>query len=386
MTGNVLDLESYQKPPMLLYHCFPRKRKCTCSWCNTCEEESLALSVLQLQTMVEYGLVMTPETLTIPDNPRATTGAPPRTTFTQTRACFTLATRHELWSDRKFATDGAWRTHSQVFGNFAIGLTSDAGRQLGAVPVFYYYKEPGNAGERINMTHEALFVLREMRSLAIALAWLEAKAPSVTDEDVWTMKELIDAGHVLDEEAFVKERIQKAKPEEADIVAALLETRRPAACNLVERINIVLGFFQAVDAPPARGGHQHEYYEQREWRIGHVFGPHVLGTWLKQNSSGDHRQAALRQRLHSQNPCFFDSERLEHSAVLHGLAVADTEGRQSFFDFVTEVICPQAAKKQVENLLLDLDFEKQEGRLAATNSALKANSKGALPVVFAKRR
>ena len=138
--------------------------------------------------MLEYGLVLTPETLTIPPNPRVSIGKPPRTRFTQTRACFTLAERDELWTEKKFLTDGEWKSHCDVFGQFAIGLTSESGRRLGAVPVMYFYPGPGNDGARLNMTHEALFVLRELRSLAIALAWLEALAPSTDDDqtDVWT--------------------------------------------------------------------------------------------------------------------------------------------------------------------------------------------------------
>ena len=135
-------------------------------------------------------------------------------------------------------------------------------------------------------------------------------------------------------------RIARASRDDAEKVTYFLETKRPAACNLVERINILLGLFQSTDAPKSRGGTHHEYYEQREWRIGHVFGPHTHTSWLDVMRGADEEAVALAQLLGIVNPCFFDQARLKDSAVLRGLSEPDNESRYSFFDFVTEVICP----------------------------------------------
>ena len=225
--------------------------------------------------------------------------------------------------------------------------------------ILYFYPGVGDDNDRMNMTHEALFVLRELRSLAIALAWLEAKAPSSRGQsDVWTSRRLKDVGHILEGEALVRERISRVSPADAEKVAYLLETKRPPACNVVERLNILLGFFQSTDAPKSGSGTQHEYYEQREWRIGHAHGPHVETSWLDEMPSPRDEARVLRRRLRAMNRCFFDSTRLRNSAVLHGLAKRDDENRQSFFEFVTEVICPSTEEAAVGALVEGLGFRK----------------------------
>ena len=341
---------------MLLYHCFPRTRQCNCRCCTELQESENA-SVWQLRTMMKRGLVLTPEHLRIPPNPRAESGESPRTTFSQTRACFTLADKEQLWTEKKFLVDGLWKSHCEIFGKFAVGLTPEGGRRIGAVPVMYFYPGTGNDADRVNMTHEALFLLRELRSLTIALAWLEAMAPSTEgDECVWKSDRLKEVGHVLEGEQLVKARIADASPEDAERVAYLLETKRPAACNLVERMDILLGFFQSADAPESRNGRQHEYYDQREWRIGHAFGPHVNGSWLAEDRGGDEEAVMLGRYLRTRNPCFFDDERLKSSAILRGLAQPDELNRRSFFDFVTEVICPDTAEDAVAALIEPAGF------------------------------
>lgn len=344
---------------MLLYHCFPRTRQCSCPSCRD-SRNSPDLGPWQLRSMMEHGLLLTPEHLYIPPNPRAEPGESPRTTFSQTRACFTLADRDQLWSDRRFLADGRWQSHSEIFGEFAVGLTSEAGRRIGAVPVMYFYPGDGNSADRLNMTHEALFLLRELRSLAIALAWLEAKAPSTQGDDrVWKADRLVALRHVLEGEEQTRGRIATATPRDAEKVALLLETRRPAACNLVERMDILLGFFQSTDAPESQSGHEHRYYEQREWRIGHAFGPHVNGSWLAQDRADDQSAVYFGRYLRSRDPCFFTDDRLRSSAILRGLAQPDELNRRSFFDFVSEVVCPIPAEGRVAALLEPVGFRRR---------------------------
>ena len=371
---------------MLLYHCFPRRRSCNCDYCTLIRDPTAA-GIAQLRTMAQCGLVLTPERLNIPPNPRATReepdDEPPVTEFMQTRACFTLAHRHELWTKTKFLTDGAWVSHCDIFGPFAIGLTPESARRLGAVPVMYYYPNQEKHANRLNMTHEALFLLRELRSLAIALAWLEAKAPSNSGQvDVWTTDTLKELGHVLTGEARVRGLIAKASPLDAENVAQLLETRRPAACNLVERLSILLAFFQSTDAPASEGATLHDYYEQREWRIAHVFGIHLRTSWLADKRCADYPATVLRRRLQSINPCFFKSTCLEDSAVLRGLRQPDERMRLSFFDFVKEVICPEDCEQPVRRFLEPLGFRLRTG-LTGTRARTSLHGGGAL-TVFAR--
>ena len=369
---------------MLLYHCFPRTRECNCQSCAEFWASEDAC-VRQIGIMMKHGLVLTPEHLRIPVNPRAEPGKSPRTVFSQTRACFTLAARELLWTDKKFLVDGLWKSHCEIFGKFAVGLTPDAGRRIGAVPVMYFYPGLGNDADRVNMTHEALFLLRELRSLTIALAWLEAMAPSTQgDESVWKSDTLEEVGHVLEGEQLAKKRIADASPCDAETVAYFLETKRPAACNLVERMDILLGFFQSADAPESRNGRQHEYYEQREWRIGHAFGPHVNASWLTDDRRGDDEAVMLGKYLQTTNPCFFDDERLKSSAILRGLVQPDEKNRRFFFDFVTEFICPDTAEAAVAALIEPVGFHKKRELYTSRRGAASRHESEEVAVVFVR--
>ena len=175
---------------MLLYHSFPRR------------QISHVNALTQLRIMLEHGLLMTPECIEIPESPRAETLSieKPKTKFRQIRACFTLAQRGELWTPIPRDREGVdVRSHSDIFGRFAIGLDPIEARELGAMPVIYFYRGLSIS----NVSMEILYNLRELRSIAIAIARIEARsknADHVVEEYV-----LDRLGYTLEGDPHVKE-------------------------------------------------------------------------------------------------------------------------------------------------------------------------------------
>ena len=326
---------------MLLYHSFPRKALADRSISDANE-----LGIRQLAMMLEHGLLLTPESLFVPKNKRAANHDNPKTCFLQTRACFTLASQEELWrEDQRRTSHGKLASHAELFGEFAIGLNPVRARALGAVPVMYFYSDRNE----VNVSYEILFRLRELRSLAIALARLEAKA-GIPERDVLDAATLDKVGYLLKGDPIVERRISKVDAQTARTAIELLDTDRPPAWNLVDWIDILLDFFQTADSHDAQGSLA--YYQQREWRIVRAHGPHVRCYRLALDCKLDAQSAMckadrrlIRKNLKCLNRDFFTDDCLENSAILQG---TDDE---SFFDFVQEIICPVTVSCRVADLL-----------------------------------
>ena len=338
---------------MLLYHCFPRG--VTKQFGQLCSNH---IGVKQLKIIKKYGLLLTPESFLIPENPLAAKhkGESPKMEFLQTRACFTLVEREELTA-----------SHFKSFGDFAIGLKPADARKLGAVPVFYMYDTFGEVPEKsrhINLTREILFNLRELRSVMIALARLEAKAeiPGRKTLDVATLDRI---GYVLDGDPIVRERIDQVDRRKARNAVDLLDTDRGPAWSLVDLIDITLNLFQTADSKYTSGlPRQHAYYQQREWRIVRLFNPCLrcqrLGSEFELDGveamTPDERQD-LRRRLAKLNPEFFNEDLLENSAILRGTSDRGGAKATDFFEFIEEIICPSAVAFYVKELDERDEFE-----------------------------
>ena len=175
----------------LLYHAFPGPSRGV----RGDHPEVPDLGVAQLDLMMRYGLLLTPETLRIPPNDDARNCEPPTVEFRQARACLTLVeSRAELWQETRLDEYGRPTSHVSLFGEFAVGIDPIRARELGAVPVIYFYSGGDAAHGRVS--HEILFTLRELRSLAIALARLEAKA-GIEGRDTLGTATLDALGYVL---------------------------------------------------------------------------------------------------------------------------------------------------------------------------------------------
>ena len=345
---------------MLLYHCFPR---------GTTERfgqlSSNQIGVKQLKTIKKYGLLLTPESFPIPENPLAAKheGESPKVEFLQARACFTLVEREELLT----AGDPETASHFELFGDFAIGLKPADARKLGAVPVFYVYDAFGEDPEKsrdINLTREILFNLRELRSVMIALARLEAKA-KIPDRKTLDVATLDRIGYVLQGDPIVRRRIDLVDHQKAREAVDLLDTDRGPAWSLVDLIEITLNLFQTADSKNSGGFlRQHAYYQQREWRIVQLFNPCLRCQRLGSDFDLDGPEAMtpderldLRKRLTELNPRFFNDSRLEKSAILRGTRDHDGTKATDFFEFVEEIICPSAVASCVKELDERNEFE-----------------------------
>ena len=259
---------------MLVYHGFPRGLRRELG-----ERQSNDIGVAQLEAIRQYGLLLTPEWFDIPENPLAAKreGEAPTTRFLQTRASFTMVERDELTGPANCAEAAS---HIELFGDFVIGLKSSDARRLGAVPVLYTYDTFGGANsdhDDINLTREILFNLRELRSVAIALARLEAKAanPERSALDAGMLDRL---GYVLQGDPGIRRRIDAIDRRKADEVLQFLDTDRGPAWSLVDLLEITFNLFQIADFHESdRHGLRLEnaYYKQREWRIVRLYNPRL---------------------------------------------------------------------------------------------------------------
>lgn len=310
-----------------------------------------------LAMMIESGLLLTPEDLVVPSNPHAKNRTPPKTVFRQSRACFTLTERSSLWQPpARFRSGIDVSSHSENFGMFAIGLDPIRARLLGAIPVAYFYTD----AQEPTIPQEILFHIRELRSLAIALARLEARSQSELggNRQVFDAKTLDAVGYTLEGDSRVMERIEAATGKEVSKAISLLDTDRPPAWNLVDWIDIVFDFFQTADSKTLPDSLA--YYHQREWRIIRLFGPHVQCCRLGADAVLDgnaampsHERYVVRKKLKYIDHDFFSDGRLDGSAILSG-----AKGLP-FFDYVEEIVCPVEAVSDVEVLLKLAGIEDQ---------------------------
>ena len=257
-------------------------------------------------------------------------------------------------------------SHFGLFGDFAIGLKPAEARKLGAVPVFYMYDAFGGDSENsrdVNLTREILFNLRELRSVMIALARLEAKA-GIPDRDTLDVAMLDRIGYVLQGDPIVRKRIDQVDHRKAREAVDLLDTDRGPAWSLVDLIDITLSLFQTADSKNSGDLRQHAYYQQREWRIVQLFNPCLrcqrLGSGFELDGieamTPDERRD-LRKRLTELNPRLFTESCLENSAILRGTSGRCGAAATDFFEFVEEIICPSAVASYVKELDERDEFE-----------------------------
>ena len=111
------------------------------------------------------------------------------------------------------------------FGEFAVGIDPTRAREFGAAPVTYVYSGGDSAHARVS--HEVLFSRGALRSLAIALARLEAKA-GIEDRDTLDR----DAGRCrlrFGGKTIVREQVDAVDRRTTRAAVDLLDTdRRPA--------------------------------------------------------------------------------------------------------------------------------------------------------------
>ncbi len=285
-----------------LYHSFPRRSR-----------RAWKKAEVILENMVDYGLLLVPELVTWIERSR-NTGRRRKFRYVQTRICFTELSPFEL------------RSHAESFGSYALEFTTDAARELGAIPVFYVPSSDPPQG-------------------------LNATGPSM-------MHRLGEVLEVLD----LCERLLEANPEQAGrqilvnnelyqhpIGAAqewvrLLFKGKNTPTELANWLYAFLGHFYPTEN--LRYTPILHYYRQREWRISgrlqHVEGGGVVPA-----------PRALRKSLLAIDREFFTrripvgGRRSCSSRCLH---YPELLGRR-LFDYVNRVICPKARALTVTKLL-----------------------------------
>ncbi|MCY4662572.1 MAG: hypothetical protein OXF93_22590 [Acidobacteria bacterium] len=326
----------------LLFHAFPGPSRRA----GREGREARRVGVAQLDLMMRYGLLLTPERLTIPMNEAAVNREAPKVDFHQARACLTLVEdRDELWRKTRLDELGQPISHVDLFGEFAVGIDPIRARELGAIPVIYFYSGVNAAHGRVS--HEILFTLRELRSLAIALARLEAKA-EIGGRDILDAATLDAVGYDLEGDPIVRARVDETDRRTARVAVDLLDTDRRPAWNLVDMIDAMLDLFQTVDSRSCP--ESLAYYHEREWRIAPLFSAGVRCRRLcAEKASGEAEPPSwvneMRAELRALDGDFFTERVLDDSAILHGTA------KEAFFDFVEEIVCPADSAEDVAQLL-----------------------------------
>lgn len=254
---------------MLFYHAFPPPRRAA---------PELGLPILS--NIIKHGMLLCPESLVVPPNPWSDRAEPPRTTIIQRRACFTLLSQEDLLRGVGNVQGARGRrrsdevpNHAAEFGPFAIGLDTREARELGILPVFYYYQPGADVGIQSDpgVSQDIVFRLAELRRLAIALARVEALAhphkPNYRSPD-----DLERWGLSLKDEPDVDRLLRDLKQRDAELIARHLGTDRVPAWNLAEWIEIILAAFQTADSRSR--SHHLAWFQQREWRLVQLY----LGT------------------------------------------------------------------------------------------------------------
>ena len=318
---------------MKFYHSFPRRPH---SRSSTFDENTIGLAILE--SIIKNGLLLTPESLKIPPNPRSVRASPPYTFINQYRACFTLLDRKDLLKKGG---------HAKNFGNFAIGLDTLEARKLGILPTFYYYKNTAKLSELEDsgLSQEILFRLSEIRRILAVLATIEAKS-SIDTERTKSVDYLSKVGLTLDDEGDVAKRLLALRATEADQIVGLFETDRVPAWNLAEWVELILSVFQTADS--VKRNRHLAYISQREWRIIQVYTQNLICIPLDDNIA---RRLETRLRNIAARTCqdIVKIRGLDFSLDRTFLLVGTTQ--HLFHAFIEEIVVPADCKKKVCDLL-----------------------------------
>lgn len=318
-------------------------------------------------SLLDHGILLTPEQLSIPANPSSTRQNPPGPLkITQRRACFTLLEFEELFAPPKSETKEV--SHVGAFGEFAVGLDPVEARLLGVMPTFYYYHVrqntdlfgvdnlPAHARGRdfttFGPSSELLFRLAEIRSLLVSLAHIEALGAPET-RAVYRIDRLLKRQFVHNSEPHVLKALSKLSPSIAKSIYSCIDTDRVPAWNLIEWLDILLNAFQVADSRDSISSL--EYYQQREWRIIQLHSPFfdcypLLPSGLSYNWS-----RATRRKI----AAVYNT--IEEHAVTQGFRfdpgniflLAGAAGRP-FGSFIRELVLPANMVDEIEMKLGDL--------------------------------
>lgn len=355
---------------MKLFHAFPRPphRKDAEGKIvrdpPTPADQRRALEVLRL--ILTHGLLCTPESFRL--YPNYETENEEKLKFlqakthhdeiVQSRACFTLLNTLELTERHETRKEA----HTDLFGEFAIGLDPLEARELGIAPTVYYYRNDMGAGSRrtAGLGSQIVERLDEIRSVFSVLSYVEAQANAGIDNVAFPSAEkLREMGIHIKFQKDIEATLARLTTQEAALIFRLFNTDRVPAWNLVDFIEIMLSLYQTTDstiedAPLA-------FFHQREWRLVHHMMPGLIWFGLSNQSVGRDRWAHefRNDRREIRSYLGSGSHRSESELAWyfdHCWVLAGTETRL-FRDFVRQIVVPEEFCQAASDLVKSIPFE-----------------------------
>jgi hypothetical protein len=391
---------SNRQTDLLLYHSFPRRStsaQIASRGYKQSDANTIGLDILR--SLISNGILLTPEKLKIPQNRNSQRADPPGPLeIIQRRACFTLLRQEELLASHTgnresepfhLSTpkldDTDMDSHVQIFGDFSVALDPIEARELGIMPVFYYYRvAPQKAGKiSVSQRHfqgvdlrefgpssEILFRLAELRALVIALAQIEALG-AVEGRPVYPLDRLWEKSYILEKEPGPNQAISLLNRSLARSIYNCIDTDRVPAWNIIEWIDILLNAFQIAD--DSENLTSLAYYQQREWRIIQMFSPlldchsvHPHSDLHDAKYFNNMKRINVLESIRSHSSLQGFTLDLDNTFILSGT------NKRPFRSFIREIICPLDCAEQVIDLVSQLA---PELNISSTETKTAVNSK-----------
>lgn len=232
-----------------LTHCFPRNWRQSES-----ESHCTELAILQIESFVENGLLLTPETIPLPAETRHDDRLRDDAFTIQIRCCFTLLGRDELFG------------HTAIFGPVGIRIPLSEGRLLGASPVNYVSisdrtSELGRTDADMDQFYVALLHrMYEARSVLDEISKVQREAPkSFVGRRLIGLMDTIDrVVQRLNGNPATVVRVLRSMEDEIDSLEELSAAIRYAS-------QFIYPTEHSNEEKPY--GRELHYYMQKEWRI-----------------------------------------------------------------------------------------------------------------------
>jgi hypothetical protein len=348
-----------------LYHAFPRPRG---NYLDSKRGHELGFRILEL--ILTHGLLCTPERFTIEPDPstqnlekrRRLMNGEPEEEITQSRACFTLLHLEEL-SQRITASSDVTPSHQELFGDFAIGFDAIEAREIGILPVVYFYKSEHDIPFSISkhkkisgLGSEIVHRLLEIRTLLSILANIEAIADPI-DLELPSRQKLKEIGITLNYESEIEKKIDGLTRNEACRIFDLFNSDRVVTWSIHDFVTMLLSFYQTVDSTAA--SEPLAFFNQREWRLIHHFRPGLLWFNLSMTPKilNPVEEIFLQSKLSIREFLkeLWQVEQLREDRIEKFWVLAGV-GDYNFRDFVREVVVPRDYVDRALRLVSDLDF------------------------------
>jgi hypothetical protein len=276
------------------------------------DEDTIARLILQ--SILQYGLMCTPERLAIHPHPNTrnhlklglVARGEAEYTHMQSRMCFTLCEERELFEavSRGYSSPASGKrprlaSHADLFGPFALAVEVPAARQIGILPATYYSPvdalgrrydaRDGRPGLHVQMIQK----LKELRDVSVILAIIE-RSLGVDGAELPSEAMLKALDIELPYQPAIMAKAYQLTATQRRELFELFNTDRESALGLIGFIDMMLSLFQETDSH-VEGDHTPlAFYQQREWRLIH----HMRrgARWYCLGRQPDFRDSLARDR------------------------------------------------------------------------------------------